>query len=141
MNNAIFKDDMLKESKLWKTPMLFFFILASIFPLALIWNEIKMIDFILGEAFLMLIGCYFLYCYLYTCKYKVIVTDERIFLRTLFKSVDIEFKNVDAYYCKRYRKTQFYQFIVLCKNNKTIIITRFKDELEKALVRNTGAFE
>ena len=41
--DIIFKDDMVKESKTWKNPMLLFLVLAVLFPLTLIWNNIKII--------------------------------------------------------------------------------------------------
>ena len=63
--DIIIKDDMVKESKVWKNPMIIFFVLAALFPLVLIWNNIKTIEFILGEVFFILVGCYFLYGYLY----------------------------------------------------------------------------
>ena len=39
--DIIIKDDMVKESKAWKNPMIIFFVLATLFPLVLIWNNIK----------------------------------------------------------------------------------------------------
>ena len=53
--DIIFKDDMVKESKTWKNPMLLFFVLAVLFPLTLIWTNIKITEFILGEVFFILI--------------------------------------------------------------------------------------
>ena len=85
MGNII-NDDMIKESKIWKFPMILFFVLAVIFPSVLIWNDIKYTEFVLGEIFFLLIGCYFLYGYLYAYKYKLIITNEEIVLKTLFKS-------------------------------------------------------
>ena len=34
--DIIIKDDMVKESKVWKNPMIIFFVLAALFPLVLI---------------------------------------------------------------------------------------------------------
>ena len=129
----IIKDDMVKESKLWKTPMLIFFVLAALFPLVLIWNSIKSAEFILGEVFFIFVGCYFLYGYLYAYRYKVVVTNEKIVLKTLFKRVEIQFKDVKNYSCKRYEKSGFYQFHLFCKEKKILINTRYKDDLEKIL--------
>ena len=131
-----FKDNMKKESKAWKNPMTIFFVLAVLFPLVLIWNNIKTAEFILGEVFFILVGCYFLYGYLYAYKYKVIVTNEKIVLKTLFKSVEVQFKDIKNYTCKRYRKSEFYQFLVFCKEKKILINTRYKDDLEKLLKNN-----
>ena len=131
--DIIFKDDMVKESKTWKNPMLLFFVLAVLFPLTLIWNNIKITEFILGEVFFLIVGSYFLYGYLYAYKYKVVVTNEKIVLKTLFKSVEVQFKDIKTYNCKRYRKSEFYQFLVFCKEKKILINTRYKDEFEKVL--------
>ena len=136
--DIIIKDDMVKESKIWKNPVIIFFALAILFPLVLIWNNIKTTEFILGEAFFTLVGCYFLYGYLYACKYKVVVTDEKIVLKTLFKSVEVQFKDIITYNCKRYRKSEFYQFLIFCKEKKKILInTRYKDNLETLLKNKT----
>ena len=131
-----FKDNMKKESKAWKMPMTIFFVLAALFPLVLIWNNIKTAEFILGEVFFILVGCYFLYGYLYAYKYKVVVTNEKIVLKTLFKSVEVQLKDIKNYNCKRYRKSEFYQFLVFCKDKKILINTRYKDDLEKLLKNN-----
>ena len=131
--DIIFKDDMVKESKTWKNPMLLFFALAVLFPLTLIWNNIKITEFILGEVFFLIVGSYFLYGYLYAYKYKVVVTNEKIILKTLFKSVEVQFKDIKTYNCKRYRKSELYQFLVFCKEKKILINTRYRDDLEKLL--------
>lgn len=135
--DIIIKDDMVKESKAWKNPMIIFFALAALFPLVLIWNNIKTTEFILGEVFFILVGCYFLYGYLYTYKYKVVVTNEKIVLRTLFKSVEVQVKDIKTYNCKRYRKSEFYQFLVFWNEKKILINTRHKDDLEKLLKDKT----
>ena len=138
---TIINDNMVKESKIWKTPMILFFVLAAIFPLVLIWNDIKITEFILGEVFFVLIGCYFLYGYLYAYKYKVIITNEKIELKTLFKNIEIKLKDIKTYNCKRYRKSEFYQFFVFCQENKILISTRYKDDLEKLLKENKTIIE
>ena len=137
----IIKDDMVKESKLWKVPMIIFFVLATLFPLVPIWNNINTAEFILGEIFFILIGCYFLYGYLYAYKYKVIVTNEKIVLKTLFKSVEVQFKEIKSYNCTRYRKSEIYQFFVFCKGKKILINTRYKDDLETLLKGNKPIIE
>ena len=131
--DSIIKDDMVKESKVWKTPMILFFVLTALFPLVLIWNNIKTTEFILGEVFFILVGCYFLYGYLFAYKYKVVVTNEKIVVKTLFKSVEVQFKDIKTYNCKRYRKSEFYQFLVFCNEKKLLINTRYKDDFEKLL--------
>ena len=100
MENII-NDDMVKESKIWKLPMILFFVLAVIFPFVYICNDIKIAEFILGEVFFLSIGCCFLYGYLYAYKYKILITNEKIVLKTLFKSIEIKFKDIKSYNFKR----------------------------------------
>ncbi len=138
MENVIVKDDMIKEGKTSKNPMILFFVLAALFPLVLIWNEIKIIELILGELFFLIIACYFLYVHLYTIKYKVSITKDRITLITLFNHIEIEIKDIKTFSCKRYRKSQFYQFLIFTNNKKTLINTRYKDEVEKLLKNKTS---
>ena len=132
----IIKDDMVKESKIWKNPMIIFFVLAILFPLVLIWKNIKTTEFILGEVFFILVGCYFLYGYLYAYKYKVVVTNEKIALKTLFKSIEVQFKDIKTYNCKRYRKSEFYQFYCFFNGNQILINTRYKDDFIDILKEN-----
>ena len=131
--DIIIKDDMIKESKSWRPPMIIFYILSALFPSVPIWNDITMTEVILGEIFFILIGCYFLYGYLYTYKYKLIVTNEKIFLKTLFKTIEIKIENIKTYKCKRYKKSEFYQFFILCNEKKFLINTKHRDDLEKLL--------
>ncbi len=139
MENTIVKDDMIKEGKTSKNPMILFFVLSAVFPLVLLWHEIKIIEFILGELFFLIIACYFLYVYLYAIKYKVSITKDKITLITLFNHIEIEIKDIKTFSCKRYRKSQFYQFLIFTNNKKTLINTRYKDEVEKLLKNKTSA--
>ena len=131
--SIIMKDDMVKESNRWKLPMILFFILVVCFPLGLMWNDIPIVEVILGEVSFLLIFCYFLYGYLYTLRYKVVVTDEKIILKTLFKNMEISLKNIQNYDCKRYRKSEFYQFRIFCNGKQILIHTRHRGDLEKLL--------
>ena len=137
----LMKDDMIKESKRWKIPMILFFALSALFPFALIWNDMKTSEFIAGEIFFILMGCYFLYGYSYTYQYKVIVTNEKIVLKTLFKNTEIELKDIKTYHCKRYGKSEFYQFSILGKDKKILIHTRYQDDFEKLLKENKTILE
>ena len=137
----VIKDDMLKESKYWKNPMFFSFFLTALFPTTLVWNSMKTIEFILGELSFFLIACFFLYAFLYTCKYKILVTSEKIILRTIFKSIEIQINEVSTYAYKRYRKTCFFQFTVFLKRGKVVLYTRYKDELKEILDRNKAEIQ
>lgn len=131
--DIVIQDDMVKESRLWKPPTILFFVVAALFPLVLIGDDIKTIEFIFGEAFFILIGCYFLYGYLYARQYKVVVTNEKIVLKTLFKNTEVQLQDIKYYNCKRYKKSELYQFFISCPEKKILISTRYKDGLEKSI--------
>ena len=131
--NIIIKDDMVKESKVWKNPMIICFVLAALFPLVLIWDNIKTTEFILGELVFLLFGCDFLYGYLYAIKYKVEFDNNKLYLKTLFKKIELNICDVKKYTCNRYRKSVFYQFNLFINDKKILINTRYKDEFEKVL--------
>lgn len=137
MENIIVIDSMVKESKIWKTPMIIFYVLATIFPCVLIWNEIKITEFVLCEVFLILLGSYFLYGYLFSYKYRLIVSNEKIVLKTLFRKIEINICNIEKYTCKRYRKSVFYQFRLFIKDKHILVNTRYKEEFESILKDNS----
>ena len=136
MESILIKDNFTKESKIWRMPMILFFVLASILPFVLIFNHVSIKEFIQMEIFLITVGCYFLYLYLYTYKYNVTVTEEKIILETLFKRTDVNFKDIKEHSCNKYKKTHFYQFIICTNDRKLLIYTRFKDDLENLLQQN-----
>ena len=106
MESILIKDNFTKESKIWRMPMILFFVLARILPFVLIFNHVSIKEFIQMEIFLITVGCYFLYLYLYTYKYNVTVTEEKIILETLFKRTDVNFKDIKEHSCNKYKKTQ-----------------------------------
>ena len=118
METILVSDHMKKESQLWKIPMIVFFVLTCLFPFALFWNNLKVSEFVLGELFFLLVGCCFLYGYLYAVHYQVTVSSEKIVLHTLFKRTEIEIKDIEAYTSKRYKKSEFYQFCIFTKGKE-----------------------
>ena len=85
----IIKDDMLKESKIWRGPMIAFFIAAILFPFVSIWKNLETSEVILGDLFFLLFGCYFNYGWLYSVKYRVEFDNEKVYLKTLFKKIEL----------------------------------------------------
>lgn len=61
-----------------------------------------------------------LYGWLYTAKYKIVISNTNVKLKTLFKKEDISLYDVKQYTCKRYKKYKFWQF-TLYTNNKKIL--------------------
>lgn len=133
MSSASITDSFEKESKFWKFPMIVFVILACLCPLSLIMEETKIQEFIVQESFFLLAVVYFLYAFCWAKNYHVLVFDNRIIIKTLFKRKEIGIGEVTSYSCKKYRKTVFYQFELHTGKSKTILYTRFKDDFEKIL--------
>lgn len=95
--------------------MIFCYVLAALSPLSLIRPDITISDFIEILLFFILIGTYFLFLYLCTYKYEVIATTEKIYLKTLFRKIELNICDIEKYSCNRYRKTVFYQFNLFIK--------------------------
>ena len=75
-------------------------------------------------------GTFSLYGWLYAIKYRVEFDNERIYLKTLFKKIELNICDVKKYTCNRYRKSVFYQFNLFINDRKVLINTRYKDETD-----------
>lgn len=74
-----------------------------------------------------------LYGWLYAIKYRLEFDSEKVYLKTLFRKIELNICDVKKYTCNRYRKSVFYQFDLFINNRKVLINTRYKDEFEKIL--------
>lgn len=74
-----------------------------------------------------------IYGWIYAVKYRVEIDNDRVYLKTLFKKIEINICDIKEYSCKKYRKSVFYQFYLFTENKKIVINTRYKDEFEKIL--------
>lgn len=77
-----------------------------------------------------------LYGWLYSIKYRVEITDEKIKLKTLFRKQEIDIVDVKKYSCSQYRKSVFYQFKLYVNNKNIVISTRYVNELKAILEKN-----
>ncbi len=74
-----------------------------------------------------------IYGWIYAIKYRVEIDNERVYLKTLFRKIEINICDIKKYSCNRYRKSVFYQFYLFTENKRVLINTRYKDEFEKIL--------
>ena len=74
-----------------------------------------------------------LYGWLYAIKYRLEFDSEKVYLKTLFRKIELNICDVKKYTCNRYRKSVFYQFNLFVNDKKILINTRYKDEFEKVL--------
>ena len=138
MNNKII-DGMRKEGKPFRNIMLFGYIFAILMPLSIyLMNNDKYSDkdIILFVITGVMFGTIGLYGWLYSMKYKLEFDNEKVYLKTLFRTIELNICDVKKYTCNRYRKSVFYQFNLFINNRKVLINTRYKDEFEKVLKDN-----
>ena len=135
MNNKII-DGMRKEGKPFRNIMLFGYIFAILMPLSIyLMNNDKYSDkdIILFAIAGVMFGTIGLYGWLYAIKYRLEFDNEKVYLKTLFREIELNICDVKKYLCNRYKKSVFYQFILFIKDKKVLINTRYKDEFEKIL--------
>ena len=135
MDNKII-DGMKKESKKPRNAMILCYHFAVLMPLVhyLIDNDkFSDIDILLIFLWCFILGSIGLYGWLYAIKYRVEFDNEKVYLKTLFRTIELNICDVKKYTCNRYRKSVFYQFNLFINDKKILINTRYKDEFEKVL--------
>ena len=131
-------DGMKQESKMPRDIMIFCYILVA---LTFVYMHVNSKSFRDKEVIVMLLvyfilGMLGLYGWLYAIKYRVEFDDEKVFLKTLFKKIELNICDIEKYTCDRYRKSVFYQFNLFIKDKKVLINTRYKEEFESILSAN-----
>ena len=128
-------DGMKNEGKPFRNLMIFSYVLTVLMPLfTYLMNNCKYSrDMLLFAIAWFLFGTFGLYGWLYAIKYKLEFNEEKVYLKTLFKKIEFNIRDVEKYICNRYRKSVFYQFRLFIKGKKILINTRYKDEFEKIL--------
>ena len=130
---------MKKEGKPFRNIMLFGYIFAILMPLSIyLMNNDKYSDkdIILFAIAGVMFGTIGLYGWLYSIKYRLEFDNEKVYLKTLFRKIELNIGDIEKYACNRYRKSVFYQFNLFIKDKKVLINTRYKDEFEKVLKDN-----
>lgn len=138
MNNKTI-DGMRKEGKPFRNIMLFGYIFAILMPLSIyLMNNDKYSDndIILFAIAGVMFGTIGLYGWIYAIKYRLEFDNEKIYLKTLFRKIEINICDVKKYTCTRYGKSVFYQFNLFINDRKVLINTRYKDEFEEVLKNN-----
>lgn len=135
MNDKII-DGMKKEGKPFKYVMIFGYVFAILMLLSNYFIfDVKYSDADILKIFIicLMFGTFGLYGWLYAVTYKVEFTDDKVYLRTLFKKIKFNIIDIEKYTVKRYRKSVFYQFHLFINGKKILINTRYKDEFENIL--------
>ena len=126
-------EDMKKESKPYRNIMILGYFISSMFPLAnylrgqLIGVSASIKTVIMTSLILFLIGSWGLYGWLYTIKYQLIVTKEKIEIKSLFVNRELNVNEITKYTFKKYKN--FAQFKLYTSNGGVLISTKYPQEL------------
>ncbi len=147
MENIIINDNLKKESRMYYGFMVISFIVIGMQIIALIVNFIATgkinivlkirnkqdIVSILSWVMFLYIGFNSLFFFLYYSKYTVVVTNEKIFFKTLFSNIEIDIKDIEMYKLKTFKRSKMGSFNLTIKNRKKkiVIYTRYSDVLNK----------
>ena len=131
-------DDMKKEEKIYKyitifAMLLFLLTFLDVYINNKSYNDKTVMSMLIIYGMFIIVG---LYGWLYSMKYKLEFDNEKVYLKTLFRKMELNICDVKKYTCNRYRKSVFYQFNLFINNRKVLINTRYKDEFEKVLKDN-----
>ena len=135
MNDKII-DGMRKEGKPCRNIMLCGYIFAILMPLSIyLMNNDKYSDkdIILFAIAWVMFGTIGLYGWIYSIKYRLEFDNEKVYLKTLFRTIELNICDIKKYTCNRYRQSVFYQFNLFIDDRKVLINTRYKDEFEKVI--------
>ena len=132
-------DDMKKEGKVWIGLIILGYALAVLMPLAVLLTKdpgYSDKDAVILAAIFFLWGSFGLYGWLYSAKYHVEITEEKIVLITLFRTKELCMHEITGYSYKRYGKSVFYGFELRTQGRKIQIYTRYQEEFLKILETN-----
>lgn len=137
MDNKII-DGMKKEGKGFLKLAIFAILLFSLTFVYMYVNEKNFQDKVVLSMLMVysMFSLFGLYGWLYSMKYRLEFDNEKVYLKTLFKKIELNICDIKKYSCNRYRKSVFYQFNLFINDKKVLINTRYKDELEKILKEN-----
>jgi hypothetical protein len=139
----IIVDGMKKEGKTLRNIMIMGFVMSVLMPITIYFLgnvEYTNKEYIIMALFFIFIGLFGLYGWLYSLKYNVVITEDKIIVKTIFKHMVLQLKDIRNYSYKRYRKTVFYQFKLYAKDKTILISTRYKNEVIEHL-GSKGIFE
>ena len=137
MESIILKDNRKKESKLLLGLMVFCAVIGVAVSLAFYYmpeSDTPLIDAIKIAVFFGMLLCVALYGYLYNIFYKIEVREEKIIVKSLFGTKEIQLCEPVHYTYKRYNKlSELYEFKFTVKGKIVKIYTHFYQELDEIL--------
>jgi hypothetical protein len=81
-------------------------------------------------------GCIGLYGLIYSKKYHIVITEEKITLITLFRTKELPMHEITGYSYKRYRRSTLYIFTLRTQGRSMQLYTRYQEEFREILKMN-----
>ena len=81
-------------------------------------------------------GCIGLYGLIYSKKYHVEITEEKVVLFTLFGTKELSMHEIAGYSYKHYRRSALYIFTLRTQGRSIQLYTRYQEEFREILKMN-----
>lgn len=132
-------DGIKQEGKAYRILMIFGYAFCALYPLAMLSSknsEYSNNDIIKAAIFCFLFGCIGLYGLIYSTKYRIEITEEKITLITLFRTKEMSMHEITTYSYKRYGKSALYIFTLCTQGERVQLYTRYQEEFREILMLN-----
>jgi hypothetical protein len=132
-------DGIKQEGKAYRKLMIFGYVFCVIYPLAMLItknSEFSNNDIIKAVISFFVFGCIGLYGLIYSKKYHIVITEEKITLITLFRTKELPMHEITGYSYKRYRRNTLYIFTLRTQGRSMQLYTRYQEEFREILKMN-----
>jgi hypothetical protein len=132
-------DGIKQEGKAYRKLMIFGYVFCVIYPLAMLItknSEFSNNDIIKAVISFFVFGCIGLYGLIYSKKYHIVITEEKITLITLFRTKELPMHEITGYSYKRYRRSTLYIFTLRTQGRSMQLYTRYQEEFREILKMN-----
>ncbi len=138
MSKPIIVDSMKKEGR-WQLVGAIFWVTCAVLPflLAILTGKEIIGSVIIASAFFLIAGCFPFFTWLYRANYRIEVTEQKIYIKTLFKEIEINIWDITSYTYLKNKDQELCAFILYYKNTNQVIKTRFGNELGVILRENS----
>ena len=132
-------DGIKQEGKAYRMLMIFGYAFCVLYPLAMLATKNSAFsnkDIIKAAISFFMFGCIGLYGVIYSTKYRIEITEEKIALITLFRTKELSMHEITRYSYKRYRRSSLYIFTLRAQGRNIQLYTRYQEEFREILKMN-----
>lgn len=132
-------DGIKSEGKAYRMLMILGYVFCALYPLAMLVTKNSKFsnkDIIMAAISFFMFGCIGLYGLIYSKKYRIEITEEKIKLITLFRTKELFMHEITRYSYKRYRRSALYIFTLHTQGQSIQLYTRYQEEFRELLKLN-----